>query len=522
VEQGAERISGPEFPKGEQARVQETRARRSFIDDCWEPLLAAHVIRQLGPTRARFMGAPDTSCCLFTQVLEQTCLLYDEPPTVDGPGTGPLVDALEAGGWWTLARQNQQYVRGLHESLVYVGYDEPGEQVTYKLVTPDEIDLEPAATNEGRAETAWWARRRTIPGQDEQAWFWDRWSIRDGKGSFGIWTNDRRREMTSAFVDPAMWTGPNYPYFDEKRKPVLPFALYHAKGANGLWSPWSRNSGISRGTLQIGLLWTATIHGALRASWDQHVLLNGKVKGGSVQNATTVSPGVRTIVMDPTSVLQVDGDNADIGTWSASIDLDKSERFVRQYGNMLAVHHGIPQSDVLVETLSPSSGAALVVSQAGRRAIAKRDQVMFRRGDDDLYRVVAAVLRGRGGVSGVRADAARTRYHGIALTIDERAKLGPVVTAEMDAKLLDRVGAYQELHPGTSVEDAEADLAVQDERRQAEAEAARARAEAAGLPTPGSSPPLPGAPGQPPTPGEPPAPPAAPASSGDGSAPAPS
>lgn len=493
-EPGIERISGPQFPPDEQRRVRVAWERRSFVDGCWEPLLLAHAIRQLGPVRARMMGTVDTSTCLFLNVLEQTCAMYDDPPTIEGASSQAIADALEQGGWWTLARQHQQYVRGLHESTVYVGYDEPGEVCTFKLVTPDEMWIEAAPTNESRPETIWWARRRTLPGDNESAWFWDRWSIANGVGTFGIWTNDRAREMTSAFVDPALWSGSTYPYLDDGGKPILPFALYHDRGANGLWSPWSRDSGMTTGTLQVGLLWTATVHGALRASWDQHVLMNGQVKGSATQNATLMGHGVRTIPLDPTSVLQVTGEQVGIGTWSASIDLDKAERFVRMYGNQLAVHFGIPQSDVVVESLNPSSGAALIVSQAGKRAIAKRDVVNFRRGDDQLYRVVAAVLRGRAGVSNVSAKNARTRYHGVALTIDERQKLVPTLFLEMEAKLLDRVVAYQELHPGTSLEDAEADLAVQDERRQAEEDAQAARNAALGLPPPGTTPPTDGAP----------------------------
>lgn len=435
-----------------------------LVDGTWRELLAEHGQRQLGPLRARLVGEWDTSANLFSSVIDQTSIMYDEEPEQQSTDTASLEvlrDSFTKGGWWGMARDNQRYVKGLNESLVYVGWDDEMGHATFELVPPDLITIDHAPSNKRRPMTIWRAQQRPVPGSvtRELAWFWDRWSIAGGAGSYTVWSADRKKDMTTSFFDPAGWEGPAYRYRDELGRPVLPFVLYHARGGSQLWAPFKRSE-VVFGTLQVGVLWTAANHGMLRASWDQRVLLNGRVRGGATQEVGQRT--IRKLTPDPTFILEVEstgGESASIGAWGASIDIDKAERFCRLYENRLAVHFDLSPSDVQIESFSPSSGASITVSQKGKRAVAKRDRMFFGQADLQLVEVVAAVNRGWG--RACRASGYRLRYPGIALTPEERQVVIGYVEKEMDRGLMDETSAYQELHPGTSAEDAQADLRMQ-------------------------------------------------------------
>lgn len=460
------------FATADREVIHETWRRRMLLEGTWRALLAEHVQRQLGPLRARLVGDADTSSNLFASVVDQTCTMYDEEPAQAHQDAASLVvlrDSFKRGGWWAKARQHQKYVRGLLKSLVYVGWDTEGGHATFDLVTPDVVEIEWAASNKARPVTIWWARQRPVPGKvDEDAVFWDRWSIDPKTGpSFTIWSNDRKRDMTVAHgVNPAEWRGDAYAWRDELGRPLLPFVIYWALGP-GVECP-GLHSSVTFGTLQVGLLWTAAVHGMLRASWDQRVLANGKIKGGTVaapgeSGAGTGTASVRMVTGDPTSIMQVDGENVSWGSWGSPLDIEKAERFCRMYEARLAVHFGLSPADLVIESLNPASGASITVSQAGKRRIALRDRVNLADGDTQLAELVAAVNRGSG--RACTATGYRLRYHGVALTIDERIKVLQYVEKELELGLADEVTAYQELHPGTSTEDAAADLEVLAERR---------------------------------------------------------
>lgn len=447
------------YPASDRDRIANAFMLRQFLEGDWTGELAKHGTKQLGALRAKLVGEWDTGSNLFRSFVEQTCTMYDEEP---GQPPGPLRDLFQDGGWWAMARQHQQYVRGLHESLVYVGWDSEMRIPTFEHVTADLVTIEAAPTNRARAETIWRAKHRPVPGSrsGEGAWYWDRWSTAGG-GSFTIWTNDRARDVTTQFPEAtAGWTA--YPYKDEEQRPILPFALYHDRGpGKGIWSPTKRDSEIIFGTKQSALLWTAAVHGVLRASWSQRLLFNGKVKGGTTE--TVVGYAVRTVTPDPTAILQVDGENAREGEWGSAIDIDASERFARMYGARLMVEYGLPPSDMVIESLNPASGASITVSQTGKRRIAARDRLPMRTGDARLAEVVAAVGRANGRPASAKGWS--LRYHGVALTIDEREKVVRYVAQELELGVADRVTAYQEIHPGTSTEDAETDLTEIDKRR---------------------------------------------------------
>lgn len=450
------------FPEPEQWRVREASARKCLIDGPWVQLLAAHMALQLGQLRARLIGIPDDSSNLFRSALEQLGGRYDTPPTLRG-GTGPLSVALD--DWWPQAGHHEQYVRGFNESLVYVSWDEEMNRPTFEMVTPDLVSIEGAASNPRRPVVVWLGRERKVPGKEEKAWFWDRFDVRDPHSpSLTIWTNDRRHDVTRDHLkDPDSWQGPRYSLRDSERRPILPFALWHARGAIGKpWYPLGRHEVVT-GTLQVGMLWSTAVYGFTRAGFDQRVVLNGKVRGGAIEESPGKDGRAQFLTPDPSRVLRIDGDNATIDSWGAAIDIVAAERFCRMYESRLGIHFGLTPGDVVIEALNPASGASLTVSERGKRRIAIRDAINFRRGDLRLIDVVAATYRAHGVEA--RSEGASLRYHGFELGLEERQKAVQVARDEMALGLSDEVSAYQLIHPGCSTEDAISDLEEQHKRR---------------------------------------------------------
>jgi hypothetical protein len=229
---------------------------------------------------------------------------------------GPLETLLDEGGWWTIARQHQQYVRALHESAVYVGWDPEIELPTFELVTPDFLTIDASPYNRTRPITVWWARTRTITGGN------GRHPVRVVLGS--VVDRVGRADVLDLVERPDARPDGHVPGGGEVRRGQ------HGRQAEGregqaaaALRPVPRSwagAGIVEPNLprlrgrvrhvQVGLLWTAVVHGVLRASWSQRVILNGKVKGGTTE--TVAGYAVRVVKPDPTAILQIDGENAAI------------------------------------------------------------------------------------------------------------------------------------------------------------------------------------------------------------------
>jgi hypothetical protein len=444
------------------------------------------------------VGEWDTSANLYQTITGAVAVRYDTSPTIDHeskPGAATMRDMLQ--DWFPLAPQHERYVWGMLASLVYVEWDPETGRPFYLLATQDRVEAEGSKHNPRRPVVIRWARKRPVPAQGnaepEGQWFWDEWDISNPqRPTFRVLDMEHRKDVTAIMApDLVAWRGPGYPHYDESGAPVLPFAWYYTVPPNeGLWPVMSYRDEIVFGTLQVGLLWTAMVHGLLRASWDQRYVLNGKVTGGAKK--TVNGYHVQTVTPDPTSVVQIEGlgeGNVAVGAWGASLDIEKAEGVTRRYESRLQVHFGLSSADTTIEALNPASGASIAVSQRAKRALQARSTSGFLRGDNALYRVVAAVCRPHGVL--VPQDGYSTTYAPIALTPEERVTVNSYAVLESDHGVMSRTGHYMALHPGTDPDSAAQALATIDLDHEREAIQAQARAQAMGLPDPGAEPPGP-------------------------------
>ena len=328
-------------------RMQETSKRRKLLDGDWEGMLQQHWLEQLGKLRAKLVGKWDTSSNLYQNITDQISVRFDGTTTVTHatPTDQDTMRRLLV-DWYPVAQLHERYVWGLLCNLVYVEWDTEQSKPFFLLATPDCVTMTASRHNPTRPAVIRWYRERETPG-GKSAKYWDVWDISDPSApSFRV-LDDRDRDVTAAIApDQVEWRGEGYPYRDAGGVPVLPFAVYYGRPpANGLWPKASFRGEIVFGTLQAALLWTATVHGILRASWDQRYLINGKVTGGAKQ--VIKDHHVQTVTPDPTSVVQIEGNGEgapSAGAWGASLDIEATEGVVRRYESRLHVYFGLSPS----------------------------------------------------------------------------------------------------------------------------------------------------------------------------------
>jgi len=492
-------LEPPQPPSAEdQQRVAESGRRRSFLEGTWEALLRSHLVLQLGKKRSRMVGLPDISSCLLKQAVLQIAKLHTEEPTLDhadAAGLETLKEHLKESRLWGLSQRNQRLTLAANESVMFLGFQEApdasGGHLTADVVPADFCWGEGHPQDPNQFGILYRARRRDVfvdEGRRVEQWVWDVWDVRvpdddappgspeAQRPSFRVLSEDRKTDITRQFVDAEEWMGTAYPYRNQKGEPVIPAVLYHSEPHSSLWNAWS-NSEVVFGTLQDALNWTNANHAFMRASWAQRYIGGGSIRGTVTKTAGGEKVAVAT--EDPATATQIrsDGDGSlTVGQWGAAVDIDKAERFARNYGMRLAVHFGLSPADVSFESRSPSSGIALTVSRSGLRDVQKRFAPLFREADLLLLARASAVLAAHG--IKVPEDGFSLEYAAVELsTLEKKEKLANL-REELEMGLTTKVRAVVELNPGIS--DREAERLLRDVAMEIEKETA---------PTPSPAPP---------------------------------
>ena len=505
----------------DQSRVEEAGRRRSVLEGTWETLLRAHLVLQFGKLRSRMVGVPDISSNLLKQVVVQVSKLYSEEPSLehaDATGLEVLKEHLKKAKLWGLCQRNQRLALAVNESVMFLGFKEgpggEGGHLTADVVPSDFCWGEEHPQDPGQFGLLYRARRRDVwTGEGDRkiaVWAWDVWDVREPdedadpsspeaqRPSFRILSEDRKTDLTRQFVDPEEWRGPRFPYRDSDGAPVVPAVLYHSEPHSSLWNPWA-NSEVVFGTLQDALNWTSTNHAFMRASWAQRYIGGGSVRGSVTR--TKDGEKVAVVVEDPATATQIrsDGDGSlVIGQWGAAVDIDKAERFARNYGLRLSVHFGLSPADVSFESRGPASGVALTVSREGLRDVQKRYAPLFREADLLLLSKASAVLAAHG--VKVPAEDYSIEYAAVELAPAERKLKLENIREELEMGLITKVEAVMELNPGISEDEAKRRLQeVKDEIEDEKPTPSPAPEPPAGPPQV----PAPGSQGVQPTPGQP-------------------
>jgi len=113
----------------------------------------------------------------------------------------------------------------------------------------------------------------------------------------------------------------------------------------------------------------------------------------------------------------------------------------------------VPPSDIQRLGGTARSGAAISLTNEGKRKAQRKYANVFRDSDERLVGMCAAMFnRATGAPEGRRyvEGGYRVLYHELPLSPEERRARREDVIAMLEAGLLSPVGAYMELHPGVT------------------------------------------------------------------------
>ena len=430
------------IPSGhvESQRVRATRARRSMLEGTWARLLAERTDAVLGTARASMQADPSLSINPFKSVCRALSVLYDSAPivqhaTASADDLRNLTRTISDSGLWPMMQRVQQYTLGLREMFVHAAVDpEAGGRLRVRSVYPDLVLAraseatpdQPVRIEELRLRSASYLAARGVmphgtPGVADQVWTVDVYDI-DGPtpyhsvhlyspgttaGSWGLGA-----DITAAIYGAAL-TGDTYPWRATptvrqivqvertgqpvKGTPVLPYVIYHA-APNGdrLFDPFDWQE-IVDGTLTCGVLHGFLIHTFSDASWPQKYLIGGVPAGAAATMADQEGHRRSYIPADPTSVLMVDkmpgfDGQPTAGQFAAGGDIAIQEQVLGNLISALMESAGISPSDVQRLSGNARSGAAIALTNEGKRELQRRYQAIFEAADQRLVRLCAILL----------------------------------------------------------------------------------------------------------------------------------
>jgi len=478
----------------ELARCRHTRDRVKMLRGTWLDLARTHLVVQLGAERANMHATPSVASNPFAQVCTEVSVLYDAPPTIMHKRAPeqeyrPLTELIANAGYWAQAQEVQRYTVGLRECFVAIEIDNETGAFNFRTVTPDivrasggmKVDQPTRIEELRRYPVSILSGRQSLQGvplcSDDPSYFWGvlvhdvsnqsapSMSIHLHDGASWVGTDITAEVWRSLGIDSPLPQGAGYPYRFAQRgnqpgRPFLPYVLYHAKkNGDRMFDPFYHVE-LVLGTLDVAVLYSFLLHIARDASWPQRYMINGMVPMSDVGKA--VGDGdqqtIQTIVPDPTMVLQIvqvpdSTATPTAGQWQPGGDIEKYEAVLSSLTVALAQSAGVSPSDVQRLGGTARSGAAISLTNAGKREQQRRLAPIFADPDARLLAYCAAMHNrwadsspDRGGYARFPESGYEVLYKKVPRSPEELKSHREHILALLEKNLISRVDAYAELY----------------------------------------------------------------------------
>lgn len=433
-------------------RVEHTRLRRRLLYSQYEADLDRKIRQAVGNVRSDAWKPLDLTANPYLSIWQQTAVLYDAAPVVNGPaGSEAVATALTEAGVWPLMQRVQRDTLGLREMLVRVAVSPAGALVV-RPVFPDMVAVETAPGDPSRMV-------RVKEWMHEGALGWCRhvYDVRDPSAPmYAVFTAGG--DDVSAQVLGATFYGEAYPFRLADGTPILPWVIYHAAQTATIFDPYTMRE-VVEGSLMLGVYLTFFGHVLRDASWPQRYVIGARVLGAdAVDGEGNPLAGRREVVTDAATLLEMEADpngtgQPMVGQWQASADPEKLLASISMYERRILTLAGIQAPDVTRQDADIRSGYSLAVSREQVRTLQRVYEPQFRRGDLQLIAIAAALLnRATGTRYAESATDYRITYHGLPKSSGERLGELAEIKARTEAGLVGPVTAYIELNPGTPYE----------------------------------------------------------------------
>lgn len=469
-------LPNPPTPRNaaESNRWDETRQRRRMLEGTWRDDLERRLQSHLGSVRRDAWGPISLALNPYKNICRELSVLYDAEPAVmhdqiEDPG---IARALSLGGLWQMMQRVQVFTLGLNECFVRPHVDDRG-RFSFRMVTPDFVRAYATMDDPRNPVALLEYRMRRLPatepgGPRPLGWTIDHYDISDPEAPVysvhiadddGTMGADVSAVYLSTESNPdGNFIGDAYPFRRTSGRPFIPYQLYHSSGGGGhLFSPYDGQE-LVEASLDLSVLHQMVVHVFRDASWPQRYVVNVEPSGISI--VETIDGARAEVVTDPASLLQfasipdAEGQGQPmIGQFSAGGDPGKMEETLANMVARVASDAGVPPSDVQRLGGTARSGAAISLTNEGKRQAQRRFASVFRASDERLVGMCAAMSnRATGAQDGARyvEGGYRVLYHELPLSPDERRARREDAIAMLEAGLVSPIQAYQELHPGVT------------------------------------------------------------------------
>ena len=441
----------------------------------WQDDVKERIRAELGATRAAVWSFVDTSHNVLLTIADTLSQSYVRRPVVSHPDGAEAFLAtdgiLAQSGWAELMTRCERDLLALREVLINISIA-PDGRLVLRPISPDCVIATPDPNMPDRAVEVAELRLRHLP-DGSQVWAYDMYSIANPDMPvykiIGAGGEHKGKDLTEQLAGTEALVGDAYPWRNEDGDPVIPIAWYHASTTGTLWDAYAWSDLVSGGlTLAV---WQSYLSHVMRtSSWPQRVSV-GLVPGLS----TSHDGSVRDIVTDPSSLLVMDVIDGFEGQpflhqYNAGADPVAIQSVLDKYARGLVSAAGVPASDISRASGDPRSGYALSISRSGLREAQKRIEPQLKgdghTGDTGLMALCAMLLNRHSESMGQPLNLPESgyviEYQGVPQTVAEVEAQRKGVLELMASGLLSRVDAYIELNPGTTPDEAKAELAAID------------------------------------------------------------
>ena len=355
-------------------------------------------------------------------------------------------------------QQVQYYTLGIGDFLIRCNV--VNGRLVVRLVPPHNVYVEATEDDPQHPYRLWELRLLYWDSADEYVWVWEKFEI-EHDAYPASWTvclanrdGSSGEDVSDRFLAGDALVGAAYPYRGADDIAVIPYVFYRSADTGLVWNT-NTNRGIVQGTLNTALYWTYVGHSARDATGSftivaglaPHGNTTKKDKDGNVVSSMVVTPGCIAYheqTSDSQPFVQSIGSGINLGELTAFADL---------YEMKQAVRYGLNPTDLTRQSANPASGAALMVSNSGKREFSSQAEPLYRRSDLDTV-ALSALLLNRAGLGPFPESGYTISYKEIARSPTEEKDRREEIQWQVDNGYLSPIEAYKRLNPGVSSEDA--------------------------------------------------------------------
>ena len=456
------------IPQHERARIDEAELRLSMLEGRWAPALRERMGQFFAEqVRDRINSAVDMSRAPFKFAIDALNLLYLDAPTVSVEGGADLAP-LTGGTLWPLRSQAHRIVLGLGECLIRYDVDERpngARKLVQRIVYPHRCEVITDPRDQFRIlylrevmevptlDGGHRLYRETHDIRPESAvrYAVEEWVQMEGAGAQWV---DVTLEQTRGLEG-------GVPYRDSAGAQVIPYAILHQNLGSHTWQ-WRVWQELREAQLHAGCLQTWLLAGCRDNAYPTRVAIDLDMPSGSVVPDGSVAGwqgGGAYVMIEPSTILRMRTaptatSAGQVTTLDATMDVGQMASVIAGYVEQALQDAGLGPPDE-----APArgvSGNAITISKDALRR-SQRQQLPAARLGDQVLLALGATLANRylGTDLPEQPEAYSLTYHGIPLSTAEIQVAVDRVTRLVDAGLMSKTMALQEVYPNLSAVEAE-------------------------------------------------------------------